>query len=138
MGATMAQVSDAFYLDMQRTANELIAEFVQGTVTLTRTVHGLPDPAAPWLPGLPTSTVYTLSTVVEGVKASHVNGTTILAGDLKVQAAVLATDGAGNIGNLEPRMEDVLRIGDRPHQIKKIEPMPASGIPVYYDIYVAA
>lgn len=134
----MSLVSDAFYLEMQTVSNELTAEYIQGTVTLTRIVRAMADPESPWLPGIPAETVYTLTTVVEGVGKNHVDGTTVLAGDLKVQCAVLASDADGAKGNIEPRMDDVLRIGDRPHQIKKIEAVPASGIPVYFDIYVAA
>jgi hypothetical protein len=134
----MSLVSDQFYLEMQQVSNELTAEYIQGTVTLTHNIRGAADPDSPWLPGLPTSTVYTLSTIVEGVGENRIDGTTILAGDLKVQCAVQATDDAGAKVNIDPRVDDILRIGDRPHQIKKIEAVPASGIPVYFDIFVAA
>ena len=133
----MSNISDAFYLEMQQVSNELHTEYAQGTVTLTRIARGSADPNSPWLPGLPTETVYRLESVVEGVNKNHINGTTILAGDLKVQCAVLATDEAGAKVNIEPRMDDVLRIGDRPHQIKQIEIGPSSGIPVYFLIFVA-
>jgi hypothetical protein len=133
----MTNISDAFYLEMQQVSNELHTEYAQGTVTLTRITRAAADPNSPWLPGLPTEMVYRLESVVEGVNKSHIDGAVILAGDLEVQCAVLATNEAGAKVNIEPRMDDVLRIGDRPHQIKKIEAGPASGIPVYFLIFVA-
>jgi len=133
----MSNISDAFYNEMQVISNELHTEYAQGHVTLTKVLRAAADENSPWLPGLPTETVYTLQSIVEGVPKSHVDGTTILSSDLKVQCAVLATDAGGAKVNIDPSMQDILRIGDRPHQIKRIEPEPAAGIPVYFDIYVA-
>lgn len=108
-----------------------------GTVTLTRTTPGTPDPSTPWIPGTPTTAVYTLDAVVKGVAADYVDETTILASDLMVVASPKATL-AGAPAGIVPLMQDVLHIDGAEKAIKKIEPAPASGQAAMFRIFVAS
>ena len=126
----------SLYTELQGIANDILEEFKQGTVTLTRKVNAASEVSTPWLPGTETLSVYTLNAVVRGVTFQHIDGTLILAGDLIVTCAVKATL-AGADADVVPQMNDALTIGGKSHAIKKIEPKPATGTPVAYLIFVA-
>lgn len=115
----------------------MLADRHQGTITLTRTTTGTPDPATPWIPGTPTTAVYTLSARVDGVLADRVDGTTILATDLIVIASSQATL-SGSLVDFVPRMSDTLAIDGAAKTIKRIDAVPAAGAAARFNIFVAS
>lgn len=116
------------YDELQAEASELLAEFGQGSVVLSRTTT-TPDPSAPWEPGTPSTTTYPLDAVVSGVASKYVDGTLIKASDLMITAAVHA--------EVTPQMGDAVSIdGGVAKAIKRIEPMPAAGTPAAFMIFV--
>jgi hypothetical protein len=106
------------YSRIQSTASRLLARFAQGTVTLTRTTPGTPDPSTPWVPGTPTTATYTLDATVKGVSKEFIDGTTIVATDLEVTAAAFGT---------EPEPGDTLSIDGKAVTIVKQMRIPAAG-----------
>lgn len=119
-----------FYEEMRdEVASPLLAEFAQGTVTLTRSVDtGTPiDADAPWLGNVVTTTVYTLDAVVKGVSKEFVDGTTILATDLEVTAAVFGA---------EPAPADTMAIDGQTVTIIKTMRVPAAGTIVAWKFVV--
>lgn len=122
-----------FYAELRdEVASPILAEFKQGTVTLTRSTPGTPNPDEPWVPVAPTTVVYTLDAVVSAVTvdqaaAKYIDGTLITAGDLVVTLAVPA---------VVPQMSDTLALDGEVHSIKKIVPIPAVGTVVAYKIFV--
>lgn len=120
----------AFYEELQDVASEVLAEFKQGTVTLTRPGTSTPG-ANPWDPPVTTdSVVHTLDTVVKGVDAEFVDGTTILASDKQLTAAV---------PEITPSMEtDALAIDGRTVTILRIDAIPGAGTPVAYRFFARA
>ncbi|TIL30322.1 hypothetical protein [Mesorhizobium sp.] len=65
----------------QEFASEMLGEFKQGVVMLTRTVTAPPDPSTPWIPGEPVTTVYPLDAVMRRVSQKYVDGTLTVATD---------------------------------------------------------
>lgn len=113
---------------MSATATRLLERFAQGTVVLVRTTPGEPDPETPWEPGEETTVVYTLSATIKGVSSEFVDGTTILATDLEVTAAVTATDENGTEVSLDPDMTtDTLSIDGQAVTIIRDLSVPAAG-----------
>jgi hypothetical protein len=106
------------YSRIQSTASRLLARFAQGTVTLTRTTPGTPDPSTPWIPAAPTVATYTLDATVAAVGDKFVDGTTILATDRMVTAAAFGT---------EPGPGDTLSIDGKVVTIVKQMRVPAAG-----------
>lgn len=129
-------MSDPYAYARERTVQALAA-WTAGTVTLTRTTTGTPDPATPWIPGTPSTAVYTLSARVDGVAADRVDGTTILASDLMVIVSPRATL-AGSPVDLVPQMSDTLTIDGAVKAIKRIDAVPAAGPAARFNIYVAS
>jgi hypothetical protein len=124
-------------LSMARNVARQIGRYGTGAVTLTRTTTGTPDPATPWIPGTPTTAVYTLSARVDGVVAEHVDGTTILATDLMVIASPQATLEGAPV-DLVPGLSDTLTIDGAAKAIKKIDAVPAAGAAARFHIFVAS
>jgi len=124
-------------LGMARNVARQIGRYGSGTVTLTRTTTGTPDPATPWIPGTPTTAVYTLSARVDGVVAEHVDGTTILDTDLMVIASPRATLEGAPV-DLVPGLSDTLTIDGAAKAIKKIDAVPAAGAAARFHIFVAS
>lgn len=123
-----------FYDEMQATAAGLLAEFKQGTVTLTRIAPGVSDPATPWIPGAPTETPYDLDATVgaayvDNASATYDDGSLILASDLIVTCAVPP---------IVPQMTDAISIDGKGYAIKRIVALPAAGVPAAYKISVRA
>lgn len=116
------------YDRMQGTATRLMKRFKQGVVSLKRTTPGEPDPATPWIPGVPTVTTYPLDATVRRVEQKYVDGTLIVATDNQVTFAVPA---------VEPAMTDVLVIDGSEHVMKDLRPLPAAGTAVAYIAFVA-
>lgn len=124
-----------FYDDMAAIASEVLAEFKQGSATLTRQVDsGTPvDADAPWLGNVKTPQTYDLDAAVSAVTvdqatAKFVDGTTIMASDLTVTCAV---------PEVIPNMSDTLTLDGVDRAIKKIVVIPAAGTPVAVKIIVA-
>lgn len=115
----------------------IIGKWKTGTITLTRRTPGTPDPSTPWIPGAPTTAVYTLAARVDGVAADHVDGTTILATDLMVIASPKASLAGAEV-DVVPLISDTLSIDGDDKTIKKIEAVPAAGAAVRYHIFVAS
>lgn len=120
------------YAKMQGTASRLMGRFAQGTVTLSRTVPGEPDPETPWIPGEPTATTYTLDATVAAVtvdqaNAKFIDGTVITTADLVVTCAVPP---------VKPEMTDSLLIDGDERAMKKIVQLPSAGVPVAYKLFV--
>jgi hypothetical protein len=115
-----------------------LRQWKTGTVTLTRTVTGDPDPSTPWIPGSPTSTVYTLDAVVTGVSGDQVDDTLILATDLQVIASPSARLADGTEVTIEPQADDVVSIDGEAKVIKRIDAHPAAGLAARFDIFVGS
>lgn len=112
----------------------VLRERSEGTVTLTRSTDSTPD--AP-TPGTITTAAYTLDAVVRGA-AQYADGTTVLATDVVVVASPKARDGSGNVVDLVPQMSDTITVGGTARRPKRIEPVPASGPPAKFRIFVAS
>jgi len=121
------------YSRMTATASRLMSRFAQGSIALTRTTPGEPDPATPWLPGEATTTTYTLDATVAAVtvdqaNAKFIDGTTIVMSDLVITSAVPP---------VAPVMTDTITMDGVAKAIKKIIQLPAAGVAVAYKIFVA-
>src|SRR5690606_29868508 len=121
-----ARMSD-FYTELQGVAAEVLGEFKQGVVTLTRITKGDVDPEEPWV--IPEDNVQSevLDAAVKRVSEELVDGSTILATDLEVVAVVPA---------MGPRESDILDIDGKVVRIIRILPKPAAGTPVAYRFVV--
>ena len=126
----------SIYDNLQPTANALLAQFKQGTVTLNRVTFAASDVSTPWLPGAQTTETYSLSAVVQGVKKEHLADTLIQASDLIVTCAVEALNASGVAVDIDPKMEDGVVINGRAHEIKKIQAVPPSGTPIVFRLFV--
>lgn len=117
-----------FYDDMAKMARGLLAPtsqggLGQGTITLTRSTPGTPDPEAPWESVEPTTQTEVLRGAVRGVSkelvGTEVGGTVILAADLVAVCEVPSmTYTAG----------DVLTVDGVPVHIIAFERIPAAGV----------
>lgn len=115
------------YGRMQKTASRLMVRFKQGTVTITRLTPGTPDPDTPWLPVTSDPVVYTLDATVKGVSQEFIDGTTILATDLEITAAVFGAD---------PAPPDVVAIDSEAVVVLKTLRLPAAGTVVAWKFIV--
>lgn len=115
----------------------LIKRWSTGTITLTRTTPGMPDPSTPWIPGTSTTTVYTLDARADGVSADYVDEVTILTSDLMVVVSPRARL-AGVTVDIVPQITDTLTIDGAVKAIKKIEAVPAAGLAARFHIFVAS
>lgn len=119
------------YVRMQGTATRLLGKYAQGVVTLSRTTTAEPDPETPWEPGEETTVVYMLAATVKGVSQRYVDGSTVLATDLEVTAAVTATDENGDEVSIDPDMTtDALSVDGQAVEIVRDLSVPAAGTKV--------
>jgi hypothetical protein len=114
-----------FYEEMQGVASDLLGEFRQGVVILTKTVTA-PGPND-WTPGTETSTDYPLDAVVRAVEDKYVDGTTVLTTDRQVTCSVLAVE-------IEPG--DRLAIDGKAVTLVKVMRIPAAGMAVAWKMIV--
>ena len=123
-----------FYAEMQSVATDLLTQFKQGVITLTRTTHDAPTNA--WdAPTVPVETVYTLNATARGVSQKYVDGTNVLRTDGQVTMAVQATDVSGGVVSLTPdKTSDVLKIDGKKVTVLEIMPLPLAGTPAAYVI----
>lgn len=117
-----------FYESMRQMAEELLAPtsqggLGQGTITLTRTTPGTPNPEKPWEPVQPTTQTETLRGAVGGVSSELVGveagGTVILATDL--QAITEVPDMTYAAG-------DTLAVDGVPVHVIAVHKIPAAGV----------
>lgn len=119
-----------FYDEMRGVADELLGEFAQGSVTLTKVTPGTPGTPGPnaWDPPVTSDpVVYTLDATVKGVSRQFVDGTTVLATDLEVTAAVFGAE-------LEPA--DQLAIDGQVVVVVETLRVPAAGTLVAWKFIV--
>lgn len=116
-----------FYDEMQDMASEMLAEFEQGTVTLTREEVIGPGPN-PWDPPVTAPVRHALDATVRRMAQKHVDGTLIVATDNQVTFAVPA---------IVPAMTDTLTIDGVVQVMKDLRPIPAARTPVAYIAFVA-
>lgn len=116
-----------FYEDMAGIASEVLAEFKQGSITLTKTVPGEPDPSTPWIPGEPVEVTYSIDATAKAVSEEFINGTTIVATDIEIVSAVFGAD---------PDPADQMEIEGRPMTTIKVMRIPAAGTVVAWRFIV--
>lgn len=133
------------YTSKRRRVARIIGKWKTGTVTLTRSTPGTPDPATPWIPGTPTLDVYELDARIDGVTADQIDGTTVLATDLVVIASPKArhteSDGEnadGAVTDIVPKITDALSIDGDVKVVKRIQPYPAAGLAALFHIFIAS
>lgn len=116
-----------FYEEMQGVASELLGEFAQGVIVLTK--PGTSSPGAnPWDPPVTTDPVeYTLKATAKPVEEQFINGTTIFATDIEVTAADFG-------GDLNP--SDTMMIDGKAVTIVKVMRIPAAGTLVCWKVIV--
>lgn len=114
------------YARMAATADRLMQKVAQGVCTLTRSTPGTPDPETPWIPGTPTTEVFTLSATASGVSQEFINGTTILATDLMLTISPKMTGTAGEV-DTDIRSADVLAIDGKGVSVIKTMRLPSAG-----------
>jgi hypothetical protein len=123
-----------FYEEMRdEVASPLLAEFKQGTVTLSRPGSSTPgeNPWDPPVEGEPV--VYTLDAVAKGVSKEYINGTTILATDLEVTASVVAHDADGADVSVVPDFAtDTITVDGRTVELVRDLSIPAAGVKLAY------
>lgn len=117
-----------FYESMRGVAAELLAPtssggLGQGTISLTRTVAGTPDPDKPWLPVEPTKTTVSLDGAVSGVD-SRLVGTEV------GSAVILASDRQAicTVPSIGYEAGDTLSIDGKTVNIISVENIPAAGV----------
>lgn len=117
-----------FYADMAAMASGLLAPTIQGglgqgSIVLSHSEHGVPDPSQPWVPVEPVVTSEQLRGAVRGVDkrlvGTEIGGQVILASDRQAICAVPVM--AYTAG-------DTLVIDGAPVHIIAVEKIPAAGI----------
>lgn len=122
----------SFYDEMQDVATEVLIEFRQGIISLTKPGTSTPG-ANPWDPPIEGEpTVYTLQATVAAVtvdqaNAKYIDGTLITTADLVVTCAVPP---------VEIEVTDTLAIDGEARTIKKIVQLPAAGVAVAFKLFV--
>lgn len=118
-----------FYDEMRDVADELLAEFAQGTVILKRVTTAAPDPETPWVPGSETVTTYTLNATVKRMHQRYENGVLIVeTGDMVTFAVPPVT----------PLITDKLVIDGVERVISNLTPIPGAGTTVAWKAWCAA
>jgi hypothetical protein len=115
---------DQLYTRGRATASRLLNKFKQGTVVYTHPGEPTGPINAP-VPGVPVP--YTLNAVSSGVAAKYVMPGYIEASDIMVTTAVFER---------APTLEGTLTIDGVVKQMISIQPVPASGEPLTWRIFV--
>ena len=110
-----------FYEEMQATATEMLTEFNQGAIVFTPMVAGANEWDAKTL-----GTPIPLSATVMGAESKYWNDL-ITQSDLKVTSAVFSS---------VPTMDGLITIDGNQKQIIRIDPLPAAGTTVAWQIFV--
>jgi hypothetical protein len=116
----------AFYDEMQGIASELLAEFKQGTI-----IYNHPGAVSgdAWNPVQGTAVPYTLDAASNGVSQEYVDGTSVLATDREVAAAVFGQT---------PTTSGTISMDGRVLQIVRVIKIPAAGTAVSWKMIVRA
>lgn len=114
------------YDDFQTTARDLLTEFKQGVAVLVVRTPSGGTPSAPTF----TETEVPLTATSSGVPVYMVNGTSILATDLLVLAAVVA--------GTTPKVGDVIKMDGKRYAIVRYLPIPPKGTTVVWRFVVRA
>lgn len=117
------------YARMRGTATRLLDYFNQGVIVLTK--PGTTTPGEnPWDPPVVTEPVaHTLKATAKGVSKEFIDGTTIVATDIEIIAAVF---------DAEPEPADVLTIDGKPVMVLRVIRLPAAGVVVAWKFVVRA
>lgn len=126
-----------FYSELQDVASEVLGEFKQGTILLIRSSEAAADVNTPWTPGTTTNASYVLDAVAEGVKQRFIDGTLVNASERKITCSPVAKLDGVSV-TITPTTKDVISIDGQRHEIKRVDQIPAAGIPVIFEIFVAA
>lgn len=113
----------SFYAQMQDIARELLTEFDQGGMVL---ISESPGSGPAHNPGPPVRTLHRIAGTASGVTAEHLKDTLIQASDLRV---ILP-------GHITPKPTDKVMINGHVHNIVKIIPKPAAGVPSVFELVV--
>lgn len=131
------------YTRAQRKVDRRFRKYKQGTVTLTRTIQGAPNPETPWIPAPSETRTYTLDAVVRDVATKYVDGTEILSTDIQVTASTkmswTATNGVAitpSTVRYEPSPGDVMAIDGDGVTIVKSMRIPRAGTAVAWRFIV--
>ncbi|MFC5385185.1 hypothetical protein ACFPLB_04295 [Aquamicrobium segne] len=133
-----------FYDEMRDMATELLGEFKQGRVTLTRTTQAeKPEDWPTWEPwtGETTTQVYELDAVVKGVSAKLIDGNVVIASDRELTCSHKMTLVETIVGDNDPVVSstpaefdagllDTLSIDGKPVTIVRDLTVPGAGTPV--------
>lgn len=114
----------ALYDRFQRTAQQLLAKFSQGSIELVKVTLGGGDP---WNPTAST-TAYTVDGAVRGVAAMYVDmeaegGSVVQSSDLQIDIPA---------GGQVPTLDDHFNIDGTRYEILQVLPTPAAGTVAYY------
>ena len=132
------------YTEFQETADELLEEFKQGTVTLTRTIQGTPNPETPWIPAPSETRTYTVKATVGKVLYGYVNGTSILTTDgLAIARTLMDLTAINGVAQspvtqvrITPLVSDSMTVDERGVTLITVKPQPGAGTPsVWHLIY---
>ncbi|MGO4834129.1 hypothetical protein AB4144_17865, partial [Rhizobiaceae sp. 2RAB30] len=96
------------------------------TLKRTTTVPGEND----WDPPVETTVTYDLDAVVQGVASKFIDQTTIVASDLQVQFSPPA--------GIVPAITDMVTVNGVDRVPKRVVPIPASGDPVAFIVFVTS
>ena len=125
-----------FYQEMQDVASEVLSEFRQGVIALTKTGTVTEVPETPWLPGTPAAepVVYTLDGTVRRVERKYVDGELIVGTEDQAVVGVRGRPAGGTGAATEVRAEvgDVMTVDGKIRKIKDVRQIPAAGTPVAY------
>lgn len=117
------------YARLQGTATRLIDYFNQGVIVLTKPGTTTPGPN-PWDPPVVTDPVaHTLRATAKGVSKEFIDGTTIVATDIEITAAVFGA---------EPDPADVLTVDGKAVTVLRVIRLPAAGELVAWKFVVRA
>lgn len=135
---------------MRGMVTEMLDEFKQGRVTMTRTIQTeKPEDWPTWEPwtGEMTIKVYELDAVVKGVSQKLIDGDVVVATDLELTCSHKMTLVETKVGDDEPvasstpiafdaALLDTLAINGRPVTIVRDLTVPAAGTPVAHQYVV--
>lgn len=109
----------AFYEEMQDVADELLAEFGQGSVAVVPAAASIADPNRPWDKTLTPGTPVPVDATVSKVDRKFINGTTIVENmDMVILPGATAVT-----------EQDKLSVDGKLRKIVKVFPVPAAGVP---------
>ena len=115
-----------FYSQMQGVASQLLGQFKQGTI-----IYNQPGEVTgpEWSPTVGEDIQHTLDATANGVSQEYVDGTSVMATDKEVTAAVFG---------VVPSTSGTLTIDGQTLQIVRVWQVPAAGTPAAWKIIARA